>query len=616
MSDIPPGTQNQCAAAGGGNPVTSCDVITGGTADAGTALVTWTVGAFNEATVEITDSVIHNALRGVGAADFAATVAAFDQIEEAGQLGYFDIGSGLNISAENFRYEATWDSVSESGSIDYWVDTNGDLPTWAPQPVPSVPDSGDTLLSVVTPDGVFTPIAVETTFTLFTVTPTTEAVAAGAVHDACLASDVQTLTEAVEGLAAVVDTIASTQQNQIAAQLLAEAASPASPELDAFNRLRVSNPETLFDSKQLSDQTQFFDNAEVSATANFTYDQDRASTTLSVPAATAGNGVRQSFMRFNYQPGKSHLIFMTGILDLTGGGTGITQQFGYFDDDNGIIWRNNEGALEFVVRSSASGAPVETVAAQTDWNLDPFDGTGPSGVTLDPSLTQILIIDFEWLAVGRVRVGFVIDGLIQYAHEFNHANTLGVVYMNNPNLPVRYEIESVGGNAAAALESICATVMAEGGVTSTGLDQSVNMGTTEMNADVAGTTYAMLGIRLRSDRLFETVNVRELDVFAANNDDFLWSLRFNPTVAGVFTFSDYAQSALQTAQGDTPNTVTGGEIIASGYGEGNSRIESLVTDFRRLGAAVDGTRDEIVLCVTPFTPSLNVYGEIGWQEAR
>jgi hypothetical protein len=52
----------------------------------------------------------------------------------------------------------------------------------------------------------------------------------------------------------------------------------------------------------------------------------------------------------------------------------------------------------------------ETVVPQTNWNIDKLDGTGISGITLDISKAQILWMDIEWLGLGTVRIGFVING--------------------------------------------------------------------------------------------------------------------------------------------------------------------------------------------------------------
>jgi len=92
------------------------------------------------------------------------------------------------------------------------------------------------------------------------------------------------------------------------------------PSIDAFGRARVAEPVTLFDSKQLHDAAPLtFDDAEVSGTGTgSSHNVNTASTILSTTNATAGKRVRQTFMRFNYQPGKSQLILCTGTLQLLG----------------------------------------------------------------------------------------------------------------------------------------------------------------------------------------------------------------------------------------------------------------------------------------------------------
>jgi hypothetical protein len=216
--------------------------------------------------------------------------------------------------------------------------------------------------------------------------------------------------------------------------------------LDAFARQRFSEPFTLFDSKQIWDDPDlannvenyplFWDNQEVSGGGTSTlFSANRASTILGVSATTAGNRVRQSKQRFNYQPGKSQLAIFTHIdLDTT---SGNTKEVGLFDDSNGIFFRSSGGVKSAVVKSFATGAAVDRVFNQADWNLDQMNGNGASGVNLDFTRCQIPFIDFEWLGVGRVRYGWFIDGMPIYCHEVNNTNNLDVVYMSNPNLPIR-----------------------------------------------------------------------------------------------------------------------------------------------------------------------------------
>lgn len=400
------------------------------------------------------------------------------------------------------------------------------------------------------------------------------------------------------------------------------------PSIDSFGRQRTSCPLTLFDSKQLYDnQPLFWDDQEVSGSGtSSTHNVDTASTVMAVSATTAGRRIRQTYQSFNYQPGKSQLVFLTGTLSVTGGGTGIVRAAGLYDANNGIFMRDNEGTVEAVIRSSDTGSPVDDAVARDDWNVDKFDGTGPSGKTFDPSASQIIVFDFEWLGVGRVRIGFVIDGAVYYGHEFQNSNINAGVYMSTPNLPIRYEISNDGTGAASSLEQICSTVISEGGQQETGIIRSASTEGTHVDCTVENTVYAIIGIRLKSSYIGSVINLLNYALQIQTVDDqLLWSIRFNPTVAGTFTYSDVTSSALQVATGATANTVTGGTIIDEGFVESQGGLfgtgsagsaSGMIENALKIGAAIDGTVDEIVLCVQPVggSTAVEVEGSLTWRE--
>jgi len=391
--------------------------------------------------------------------------------------------------------------------------------------------------------------------------------------------------------------------------------------IDAFGRWRVSSPQTIFDSKQIFDkQPLFWDDQETTGSGtSSTYNTNQASTTIAVSGATAGTRVRQTFQRFNYQPGKSQQVFITAVV-ADSSVSGITRRVGQFDDNNGIFFElDGSGDIYAVIRTNTSGSPVDNSVVSSSWNIDPFNGTGPSGVTLDPTKAQIIIIDYEWLGVGRVRMGFVVDGIIYYGHEFLNANNLSLVYMSTPNLPLRFEINNDGSGDAADMTCICASVKSEGGQDEIGALFSDSLGNSFVNANTVGTYYALLGIRLKSAYIGINISLVTKTLLAVTNDNFLWQLRFNPTVAGTFTYNDVPNSAVQIAKGDTAGnpsatTVTLGQVVASGYSLGNSAETISVPSARKLGAAIDGTVDEIVLCVNPLASNLDVYGSFTWRE--
>jgi hypothetical protein len=235
------------------------------------------------------------------------------------------------------------------------------------------------------------------------------------------------------------------------------------PNLGAFSRLRVANPAVLFEStSQYSDDTEVNMYHKVTGAASSTHLPNESATQLSVTTASGDDLIRQSRDYIPYQPGKSQLALITFALGATQ--TSTVKRVGLFDDENGFFLEVSGTDVAVVRRSYDTGSVVNTSVAQASWNLDPMDGTGPSGITLDHEKAQILVLDAQWLGVGRVRMGFDIDGLIVYVHEFLHANIITTTYTTTLSLPVRWQITTTDTNASAdSMKAICACVISEGG---------------------------------------------------------------------------------------------------------------------------------------------------------
>jgi hypothetical protein len=380
---------------------------------------------------------------------------------------------------------------------------------------------------------------------------------------------------------------------------------------DAFGRQRVSDPQVLFEGKCIIDeQPLLYDDAETSGSGTGTsHSANTASVTLSVGATTAGTRVRQSKRRLAYQPGKSQLSFITFTMGAAA--TGITRRVGLFDESNGIFLEQTSSGLSWVRRTYASGSPVDNATAQASWSEDVMDGTGASGYTLDMTKSQIITIDYEWLGVGIVRVGFVIDGAIVYTHYFKHSNVLAGVYTSTPNYPVRFEIANDATGAASNLETICASVMSEGGAERTGIIRAVDRGVTGLTTGADTNIYPLCAIRLGSGGLEATVRALKTEVFCSSTSDWRWALILNPTVAGTaFSFSALADSPVEYDVARTnATTLSGGYVLASGYGSASvqsSPPQASPTDYA-LGSLIDGTSDILVLAVQNISGAAETY---------
>ncbi len=398
-----------------------------------------------------------------------------------------------------------------------------------------------------------------------------------------------------------------------------------SPSVDAFGRWRVSNPSTLFSSKLLaSDDAPLLWDEALESGEDITATTPTAAKPYIDFASTedkAGVFTRQTFRRFNYQPGKSQLIVMTGVLDLSGGGTGVERRIGYFDDNNGAFFEEDAGVVGVTVRSNDSGTPVDATVVQSNWNLDKLDGSGgsanPSGITADWTKGQIFVIDFQWLSLGRVRFGVEIGEIIIYVHEVNQANASTIPWTSTPNLPLRYQMITTSSSPASTMRCICSAVISEGGVDPPGMTQS-HATTDHVNANVADTIYALLGISLKAAQVGCTVEPVSLSVVSETKDQFEWMLILNPTVAGTFAYGDKTNACTRVATGNTDNpstnTVTSGTIIFRGFADSQSAITLPLQNLLELGVSIGGVLDTLVLAVRPLTASADIQGALTWRE--
>lgn len=315
--------------------------------------------------------------------------------------------------------------------------------------------------------------------------------------------------------------------------------------VDAFGRVRASQPYTLFDSQnRYTADTQF--STYVSGTGNTNYILNESTLDLQVTSSGTGTVIRQTYRCFPYQPGKGLLTLATFVM--TTPTSGLTQRVGYFNDNNGTFFEARNTTISFVLRSSTIGIAVDTRVNQADWNGDKLDGTGASGITLDVTKSQILWMDFEWLGVGSVRCGFIIDGQYIVCHTFNNANDKTKVYMTTAILPMRYEINTTSAQTAT-LKQICSSVMSEGGYEQYSIGY-VARRTTAVTS--IGTTFKpLVSIRLAADSPNAVVVPNRIQVLPTTSQNYEIALLKNATLTGASWVNMYNAQGTGTVSGTT-----------------------------------------------------------------
>jgi hypothetical protein len=369
---------------------------------------------------------------------------------------------------------------------------------------------------------------------------------------------------------------------------------------DAFGRLRVSQPYTLFDSQNRYAADNQFDVA-TTGTGTTTFLSDEAAVKMEVTAGGVGSVTRQTYRSFPYQPGKGLLVLATFVMD-SSMSLNLTQRVGYYNDSNGVFFQRIDGTYSFVLRSSVTGSPsdVRTVN-QANWNGDKLDGTGDSGYTLDPSKAQILWMDFEWLGVGSVRCGFIINGEYIVCHTFNNANEITNVYMTTAILPVRYEIKTVTSAVAASMKAICCSVVSEGGFEQTSIDHVARR--TAILGTIGTTFLPLVSIRLASTRLGAVVLPNRVQVLPTTSQNYEVALIKNPTLTGA-TWAATVPSDSNVEYDVAATAMTGGTIVQTDYvtssGSGGVGNTSAATGYNfdlQLGASLAGVSDIYTLAV-------------------
>jgi len=376
--------------------------------------------------------------------------------------------------------------------------------------------------------------------------------------------------------------------------------------VDAFGRLRVSQPYTLFDSQNRYAADNQFD-VSTTGTGTTTFLSNEAAIKMEVTGAGVGSVTRQTYRVFPYQPGKGLLVLATFVMD-SSQSLNLTQRVGYYNDDNGVFFQRVDGTYSFVLRSSSTPTPgtpsdIRTVN-QSSWNGDKLDGTGASGLTLDPTKAQILWMDFEWLGVGSIRCGFIIDGTYIVCHTFENANDITSVYMTTATLPVRYQIITTTAAVAASMKAICCSVVSEGGFEQTSIDHIARRVTVFTNIDTAATFYPIVSIRLASGRTGAVVIPNRVQFLPLTSQNYEVVLLKNPTLTGATWAAtvpsdsnveyDVAATAISAI-----GTIAQTDYVTSSGSAGVSQT-SLPNDYNwdlQLGATIAGVSDIYTVAV-------------------
>jgi hypothetical protein len=387
---------------------------------------------------------------------------------------------------------------------------------------------------------------------------------------------------------------------------------------DAFGRQRVSNPLTLFDSSHRYRDNNLWSTANT-GTASATFILNEGLVNLTVNNSSGAQIIRETTKVFSYQPGKSLFVLNTFVPATPK--ANLRQRVGYFGADNGIYFEINGTTPYFVERSLSTG--TQTEVAQANWNGDKLNGTGPSGITLDTTKAQIIWMDIEWLGLGTVRVGFIINGQFILCHSFHHANLITTTYITTASLPLRYELTNTGVTSGnSTMKQVCSTVISEGGYELRGLQQAISIPiNSPRTLGTAGTFYPVISLRLKTSPNFldAIVILTALSVMPISTGNYNWQVIATGTTTGGSWLSAGIDSAIE--YNITGTSFTGGRILASGFfnasNQGSSQVDILkeaLFKFQLERNGLTSTPYELTLVVASDSNNDTVVASIDWEE--
>jgi len=400
-------------------------------------------------------------------------------------------------------------------------------------------------------------------------------------------------------------------------------ANPSGVAVDAFGRARMSTPLTLFDSSH-----RFKDNGlwSTSNTAGTTYAHNANAGIISLNVDTTANSeiIRETTKVFSYQPGKSLQTLNTFVFNPAK--TGLRQRVGYYGVQNGVYLELDGNTLNFVERSYVGGSVSETRVSQANWNIDTLLGavnTSPSQITLDISKAQIMFIDIEWLGLGTVRCGFVIDGRLIHCHSFHHANLITSTYMTTASLPLRYEIKNTATTASSStLKQVCSTVISEGGYELRGDQWSVGTPVqTPKTLTTAGTYYPIVSLQLKSTNLDAIVILTALSILGINSNP--CSIAWRIIRGGTLTSPSWTPASSESSvEYDTAATgISGGQVLGQGYigitNQASQTIDVLkeaLFKFQLQRNGLTSTPEPITIAMSASVNTVSALASMDWEE--
>ena len=253
--------------------------------------------------------------------------------------------------------------------------------------------------------------------------------------------------------------------------------------------------------------------------------------------------------------------------------------------------------------TGAAGTFAETVPgvsttnewiAQADWNVDTFDGNGPSGVTLDPTKGNVYEIKFQWLGFGLLTFSIEDpdDGDYHVVHRIAYANANTGPSLQNPTLPLHIMSKNNGNatNLTIKTSSMAGFVGGKNAALSVLNSRSNNI------TGLATTELPILSVKnkivYQSTLNRVAIKPEFISLATEGNKPTIFRIRLNPVLTGPVAFADVDAATSVVATDIAATGVSGGRILLTTV---LGKTSSEIINFHELDKQLEPGE---VLCIT------------------
>ena len=235
-------------------------------------------------------------------------------------------------------------------------------------------------------------------------------------------------------------------------------------------------------------------------------------------------------------------------------------------------------AVGTFAQTVAGVAPTDTWIPQSDWNgRDKFDGSGHTGVQIDPTKGNVYKITYQWLGFGRIvfSIEDPDDGEFHEVHSIAYANTSITPSVSNPTLPLNLFAINTSNNSNIVVKSASMGGFIEG------VNEVIGARRAKSASITLGATAAETPIlTLKNKAVYQgnvntiPVKIERVNVAVEHTKPVGIAFYRNTTLVGA-SFSDYSAntSVLQTDTSATSFSSSGTLLFSVELGKtGNDTI--------------------------------------------